>query len=93
MISALQPGDEVLAGYPNNAPVWYYLKKAGIPESVWQADMNSSRYYLLLATNQKDETLESILRSYKLDPARFDLQNVDKVAEYGKIQIYRCATR
>ena len=93
LVSALRPGDEVLAGYPNNAPVWYYLKTAGIPENVWQADMNSSRYYLVLSTNQKDETLESILRSDKLDPARFDLPNAEKVAEYGKIQIFRCAIR
>ena len=52
--------------------------------------MNGNHYYLLLAANQKDQTLESILRSDKLDPARFDLAHAQKVAEYGKIQIYRC---
>ena len=91
LVPILQPGDQVLVGYPNNAQVWYYLKTSGIPESVWQADMHGSQYYLLLATNQKDETLESILRSDKLDPANFDLPHVEKVAEYGKIQIYRCS--
>ena len=90
LISALQPGDEVLAGYPNNAQVWYALKTAGVPESIWQADMNGNRYFILLATNQKDQTLESILRAYKLDPAGFDLAQAEKVAEYGKIQIFSC---
>ncbi len=86
----LQPGDVVLVGYPNNAALWYYLMELGVPRTAWQADANAKRFLVLLATNQRDESLESIFKSYKLDPARVDLANSILLAEFGKIQIYSC---
>lgn len=80
----------MLAGYPNNAPIWYYLLRLGVKEASWQARMGAGHYYLLLARNQKDQTLESILKSYRLDPTRFDLAHASLNQEYGKIAIYTC---
>jgi hypothetical protein len=84
----MEPGDMVLAGYPNNAPVWYYLMRLDMSETAWQARAGAERYWLLLATNQKDQTLESIVKSYKLDPAQMDLPGAVMLQQYGKIKVY-----
>ena len=88
----LQPGDVILAGYPNNASLWYYLKERGIPETAWLAKENANRYLVVLATNQKDQSIESIFKAYNLDPTRIDLENNIALEEYGKIKIYACKT-
>ena len=85
----LAPGDVVLAGYPNNAPIWYYLDLYGVGATAWQADPNAPRIYFVLAANQKDQTLESILKSYKLDPASFALDRAEQIGRYGQLIIYR----
>ena len=86
----LQPGDVILAGYPNNASLWYYLKELGLPDTTWQAKENAGRYLVLLATNQKDQSIESIFKAYGLDSTRIDLSNATLLGEYGKIKIYAC---
>jgi len=83
-----QPGDAALVGYPNEAQVWYYLMQRGLPETAWQARANARRTWLLLATNQKDETLEGVIKYYKLSPTDFDLPNARLMQVYGKIEIY-----
>ncbi len=90
LAAELQPGDAILAGYPNNAALWYYLKEYGVSDTAWQAHANAGRYLVLLATNQKDQSIETIFKSYGLDPTRIDLKNVIALGEYGKIRIFAC---
>jgi len=85
----LAPGDVVLAGYPNNAPLWYYLDLYGVGATAWQADPNAPRIYFVLAANQKKQTLESILKSYKLDPVSFALERAEQIGRYGQLILYR----
>lgn len=89
LVNNWQSGDVALVGYPNEPQVWYYLSRQGWPESTWKPDANARRLWLLLAANQKDETLERILQMYKLDPAQFDLSQAEFVTRYGHIHIYR----
>jgi 4-amino-4-deoxy-L-arabinose transferase-like glycosyltransferase len=86
-----QAGDVALVGYPNEAQVWYYLARQGLPETAWQARADARRTWLLLATNQKDETLERVVKLHKLDPAAFGLPNARLAQVYGKIEIYLLA--
>ncbi len=88
-----QNGDVALVGYPNEPQVWYYLARQGWPEASWKPNPQAVRLWLLLAANQKDETLERILRMYKLDPAQFDLSQAEFVTKYGNIHIYRLSLR
>jgi uncharacterized membrane protein len=90
---ALQPGQVVLAGYPNNAPVWYYLARYGVPETAWQSSGNFSQAYVLLAANQDGQTLASVIKSYKLAPADFALDRAEGLTRYGQILIYRLPKR
>jgi hypothetical protein len=89
----LQPGDAVLAGYPNNAPLWYYLSLYGVPETAWQARDDFSRAYVLVAANQENQSLKSVIKSYKLDPAAFALERAEGLMRYGQILIYRVEKR
>ncbi len=84
----LQPGDVVLVGYPNEAQVWYYLQRQGLPETVWQPREGAGRYWLLRAANQEGQTLQGIVRAYELDPAGQDLPGAVLRQKYGKIEIY-----
>jgi hypothetical protein len=88
LLGVLRPGEVVLVGYPNNAPVWYYLKQGGATETTWAAREGADGYYLLLATNQKDQTLAGILKSCRLDPVHFDLEHAKLAGRFGKIEIY-----
>ena len=85
----LNPGDVVLAGYPNNAPLWYYLGYLHLPESVWQGRVDAPRTYFVLAANQKGQTLETIVKSYKLDLTLFQLERAENIERYGQLIIYR----
>lgn len=85
----LRSGDIILAGYPHNAPLWYYLRLYGVDETVWQVTTPMQRVYFVLATNQKGQTLTSIAKSYKLDPALFAHGRIIKVQRYGQLVIYR----
>ena len=73
----LQPGDLVLVGYPNNAPLWYYLGLYGMPETAWQVREDARQVYVLVAANQENQSLESVIKEYKLDPAAFDLEQAE----------------
>ncbi len=84
----LQPGDVVLVGYPNEAQVWYYLRRQGLPETVWQPREGAERYWLLRAANQEGQTLQGIIRTYQLNPARQDLPGAVLRQKYGKIEIH-----
>ncbi len=84
----LREQDVVLVGYPNNSQVWYYLTRLGVPATAWQPRADGERYWLLLASNQKDQTLVSIVRDAALDPALLDLPGATLVTHYGKIEIY-----
>lgn len=86
-----QPGDVALVGYPNEPQVWYYLGRQGLPETTWQARADARRTWLLLATNQKDESLERVVKLHKLDPTAFDLSKARLAQAYGKIEIYLLA--
>ncbi len=86
----MSTGDSILVGYPNNASLWYYLMELNTPRNAWQADKNANRYLVLLASNQKDQTLTSIFKAYKLDPNKVDIKNAKLIGEYGKIKIYTC---
>ncbi len=86
-----QEDDVAMVGYPNEAQVWYYMMRQGMPETAWRARANARRAWLLLAANQKDETLERVVKMYKLDPADFDLPNVRLVQAYGNVHIYLLA--
>ncbi len=86
-----QPGDLALVGYPNEAQVWYYLARQGLPETAWQPHPNPQRLWLVLAANQEGQTLESIVKNYRLDPAAFDLTGASPVNRYGKLEIYLAA--
>jgi 4-amino-4-deoxy-L-arabinose transferase-like glycosyltransferase len=83
-----QPGDQVLVGYPNNPQVWYYLLRQGVEESAWQAHPGAERTWLLLATNQKDQTLQSIVKAHGLQPTDVNTLAAAPVQQYGKIAIY-----
>lgn len=85
-------GDVALVGYPNEAQVWYYMARQGLPETAWQARANARRTWLVLAANQKNETLERVVKMHKLDPASFDLSNARLVTAYGYVRIYLLAT-
>jgi hypothetical protein len=89
----MQPGEVALVGYPNNAPVWYYLGLYGAPETAWRADGAFRRAYVLVAANQSGQSPESVIKSYKLDPAAFDLEGAEGLARYGQILIYRVARK
>ncbi len=87
----LRPGDLALVGYPNNAPVWYYLEVHGEPESYWRTDSgHPKRAFLLLAANQKTQTLESIVKSYGLGTGMFLLDKAQYLGRYGQIYLYVC---
>ncbi|MEI6290681.1 MAG: glycosyltransferase family 39 protein [Chloroflexota bacterium] len=83
-----QPGDVVLAGYPNNAPVWFYLLQSNVKRETWQARNDAPRYFILLAANQKDQTLSSIIKDYHVDSAVLDTNQPILLTEYGKIKIF-----
>lgn len=87
-----QEDDVALVGYPNEAQVWYYLARQGLPETAWQARANARRTWLLLAASQKDETLERVVKMHKLNPADFDLPKARLVMAYGNIHIYLLAS-
>ncbi len=89
----LQPGQVALAGYPNNAPLWYYLGLYGVPETAWQANGDFSQAYVLVAANQDEQSLESVIKSYKLVPAAFALERAEGLMRYGQILIYRIDKR
>jgi hypothetical protein len=84
----LQPGDLVLAGYPVNAPIWYYLGRLGHSEETWKAE-TFSRVFILVVKNQ-GQTPERVVRSYKRDPAAFDLPNAIYLGGIGQIHTYEC---
>jgi len=86
-----QEDDVALVGYPNETQVWYYLARQGLPETAWQARADARRTWLLLAANQKDETLERVVKMHKLDPADFDLPKARLVHAYGNVHIYLLA--
>lgn len=86
-----QQGDVALAGYPNEPQIWYYLMRQGMPETAWQGRTNAQRFWLLLAANQKDQTLEQVIKMYKLNPADFDLTSAKLVQAYGNVHIYLLA--
>lgn len=93
LVSNWQNGDVALVGYPNEPQVWYYLARQGWPESSWKPNAQATRLWLLLAANQKNETLEGILRMYQLNPAQFDLSQAEFVTKYGNIHIYQLLLR
>ncbi len=83
-----QEGDVALVGYPNEAQVWYYMLRQGFSESAWRARANARRTWLLMAANQPGETLERVVKMYKLDPAAFDFSDAQRIQAYGHVQIY-----
>jgi hypothetical protein len=88
----LQPGEVAVVGYPNNAPVWYYLGLYGVPETVWQARGAFTRAYVLVTANQ-DQSLAGVLKANALDPADFALEHATGLMRYGQILIYRVEKR
>lgn len=89
----LVPGDLILVGYPNNAPIWYYLELHDVPDSYWNTEGKFSRALILLAANQKDQTLEGIVKSYQLDPALFALDQAQNIGHIGQIYVYESEIR
>jgi 4-amino-4-deoxy-L-arabinose transferase-like glycosyltransferase len=85
----LQPDDLVLVGYPNNAPLWYYLGLYHIPETTWRAHTDAPATYFVLAANQEGQTLETIMKSYEMNPVLFQLDRAEFIQRYGQMMIYR----
>lgn len=86
------PRNIVLAGYPNDAPLWYYMDRLGIPETAWQARSDFDHAILIIAENF-GQTPARVMRSYKLDPALCDLKNAARWERFGQIYIYGCEHR
>lgn len=84
---SLQSGDMVLAGYPNDAPLWYYLSRLGVDDAAWQAREDFDRAFVLVSTNF-EQTPERVIRASKLDLALFDLPNATRLGQIGLIEAY-----
>jgi hypothetical protein len=69
--------------------VWYYLGLYGAPETAWRADGAFRRAYVLVAANQSGQLLEGVIKSYRLEPAAFDLEHAEGLARYGQVLVYR----
>jgi 4-amino-4-deoxy-L-arabinose transferase-like glycosyltransferase len=84
---ALRPGDMVLTGYPNDAPLWYYLARLGVDDSAWQVRAGFERAFVLVST-YSEQTPETVIRASKLDLALFDLSTATKLGQVGLIEAY-----
>lgn len=85
----LRPGDMLLVGYPNNAPLWYYLTARGVDPQYWQARPDFKNAVLVVSLNFEPSP-EKLIRSYKLDPALFDLEKIKNWGQIGQIRVYSC---
>ena len=83
----LQTGDMVLAGYPNDTPLWYYLSRLGVDDAAWQARPDFKRVFVLASTYY-EQTPERVIRDSKLDPALFDLAGATRLGKIGFIEAY-----
>jgi 4-amino-4-deoxy-L-arabinose transferase-like glycosyltransferase len=83
----LQDGDMVLTGYPNDTPLWYYLSRLGVDDTVWQARPDFERVFVLASTYY-EQTPERVIRDSKLDPALFDLTGATRLGKIGFIEAY-----
>lgn len=84
----LRPGDLVLAAYPVDAPLWYYLARLGHDETAWKADTFDRAFLIIL--QEQGQTLPGLLRSAGRDPARFDLENAVFQGRIGQLYTYLC---
>jgi len=87
----LRPGDLVLAGYPNDAPLWYYLSRLGVPEAAWRARETFSRAYVLVTTSFEPDPAK-VIRANHLDPALFAFPS-EFLGESGQVQVYLFSPR
>jgi hypothetical protein len=87
----LQPGDKILASFPADAPLWYYLRLYGVPEDVWRPSSNNlSRALVVVAANPPGQTIENVLQKNGFDPKAFNLENASELGRVGKISVFEC---
>ncbi len=86
----LRPGDRILVTAPVDAPLWYYLERAGVPETYWRPRNDFSRAFVVRAASQ---SIEKVIRQNRLSPEVFDLQNAHELGRIGQIFVYECVPK
>jgi len=95
LVSHLKAEDTILSMSPVDIETAYYLYINGIPYSVfYQRDhpIQIQNALIVLRTNSKYNTPESVLDFYKLTSS-FDLQTVKLVYEYGPLNIFSVSAK
>lgn len=84
----LRPGDLVLAAYPVNAPLWYYLSRLGYDETTWKAPTFQRAFLVIL--QQQGQTLPALLRASGREASACDVQNAALLGRIGQLYTYLC---
>lgn len=84
---ALQPGDMILAGYPNDAPLWYYLYHLGVDDSAWAIREDFQRAFILTSVYY-GQTVEQVIVQKRLELNLFDLESVTWLQRVGFLELH-----
>jgi 4-amino-4-deoxy-L-arabinose transferase-like glycosyltransferase len=84
---AIQPGDMVLAGYPNDTTLWYYLHREGVDDSAWHIREDFQRAFILTSTYY-EQTVEQVIAQKRLELNLFDMESLTWLQRVGFLELY-----
>jgi hypothetical protein len=90
----LVTGDAVAVVSPDDAPMWFYLRQAQLPDSyVNKIDQASHNRVFAVVNAYYGETPKQVVQAHNLSPDEYQVGDAVLVAEFNRLEIYRCLQR